>query len=220
MATHDSKLELYCHPLASYCWKVLIALYENDTPFEPRHVDLSDPEQHAALTKLSPFTKFPLLVDRARDRVISESTTIIEYLSLHYPGQVALVPLDREAAFEVRQRDRFFDLYVHESMQKIVADRLRPEAARDPHGVAQAREVIAKSYAVLERELGTQPWAAGATFSMADCAAAPALYYANRVAPLGDAHPRVAAYLGRLHARPSFARVFEEAQPYLPMFPG
>lgn len=213
-------LTLHYHPLASYCWKTLIALYENELEFERQIVDLSDRGQAAALTKLSPFTKFPVLEDRANDRVVTESTLIIEYLSRHYPGRVALLPADPDAAFEARRLDRFFDVYVHENMQKIVGDKIRPERKRDPFGVEHARSVLATAYDVLERELGSQLWAAGDTFSLADCSAAPALYYANRVAPFGSNHPRSAAYLERLHARPSFARVFEEAQPYMKMFPG
>jgi glutathione S-transferase len=213
-------LKLYYHPLASYCWKALIALHEIGIAFERQLVDLADPQQRAELTKLSPFTKFPALQDRGKNSVITEASVIIEYLARHYPGATQLVPLDADAAFEVRRRDRFFDLYVHEPMQKIVGDKIRPEGSRDPYGVEQARSVLATAYDVLERELGSQPWAAGTTFSMADCAAAPALYYANRVAPFGPAHPRVTAYLERLHERPSFARVFDDAQPYLAMFPG
>jgi glutathione S-transferase len=213
-------LELHYHPLASYCWKALIALYEHDVAFDKHFVDLSNPEQRAALAKIAPFMKFPVLEDRGRGRVVTEATMIIEYLALHAPGKTALVPADREAAFEVRRRDRFFDLYVHEAMQKIVGDRIRPDAKKDPQGVEQARAQLATAYGVLERELGPQPWAAGEAFTMADCAAAPALYYANRVLPLGAEHPRITAYLKQLHERPSFARVFEEAQPYLPMFPG
>jgi glutathione S-transferase len=160
------------------------------------------------------------LEDRARGCAIWESTSVIEYLALHHPGKSPLLPAAPEAAFEVRQKDRFFDLYVHESMQKIVGDKLRPADKRDPFGVEQARTVLATAYDYLERTLGPHQWAAGETFSMADCAAAPALYYANRVAPFGPSHPRTAAYLERLHARPSFARTFEEAQPYLHHFPG
>jgi glutathione S-transferase len=213
-------LKLYYHPLASYCWKTLIALYENATPFERHLVDLSNPEERAALTQLSPFTKFPTLQDRARGRVVPESTTIIEYLARHYPAPTRLVPDDADAAFEVRRLDRFFDLYVHEPMQKIVGDIIRPDGKRDAYGVDQARDTLRRAYEVLEHELGAQPWAAGSAFSMADCAAAPALYYANRVAPFAATQPRVTAYLKRLHERPSFAQVFTEAQPYLSMFPG
>lgn len=212
-------LTLHYHPLASYCWKALIALYENSVAFDGRIVDLSRPEQRAALAKISPFTKFPALVDTARENAIYESTVIIEYLARHYPGPGALVPPDPELAFEVRQRDRFLDIHVHDQMQKIVGDRIRPEGKRDPYGVEQARETLAIAYDVLERELSAGPWAFGATFTLADCAAAPALYYANRVAPFVATHPKLASYLERLHKRPSFARVFEEAQPYMQYFP-
>lgn len=213
-------IKLYYHPLASYCWKALIALYDNETPFEKQSVDLMDLREREAFARLSPFTKFPVLEDTVRGTRIAESTTIIEYLTLHYPANTPLIPADPHAAFQVRRLDRLFDLYVHEQMQKIVADINRPAGAKDPTGVAQARSILARAYDVLEAELGAEQWAAGATFSMADCAAAPALYYANRVAPLGAAHAKLTAYLDRLHRRPSFARVFEEAQPYLPMFPG
>jgi glutathione S-transferase len=212
-------LTLHYHPLASYCWKVLIALYENETAFEPHLVDLSDAAQRAALERLWPILKFPVLRDDARGRTIAESSVIIEYLALHHPGKVALVPADPERAFEVRRWDRFFDLYVHEPMQKIVGDKLRPEGHKDPHGVAEARARLATAYAMLDDHVLDKPWAAGADFSMADCAAAPALHYADRVQPLA-AHAHVKAYLERLHARSSFARVFEEAQPYMRMFPG
>ena len=213
-------LKLYYHPLASYCWKTLIALYENSTAFERHLVDLANPAEHAALTQLSPFTKFPTLQDHARVRVVTESTTIIEYLTRHYPGPTQLIPDAPDAAFEVRRLDRLFDLYVHEPMQKIVGDIIRPDGKRDAYGVDQARDTLRRAYDVLERELAERRWAAGSAFSMADCAAAPALYYANRVAPFAATQPRLAAYLKRLHERPAFARVFEEAQPYLPMFPG
>jgi glutathione S-transferase len=213
-------LTLYYHPLASYCWKALIALYENDIPFERTIVDLANPAQRAELIALWPFAKFPVLRDHARQRVIPESTTLIEYLSLHYPGPVTLVPSDPGAALEVRRLDRFLDTYIHDSMQRIVGDKLRPEDKHDPLGVEQARATLGLAYDVLERELQSKTWASGDVFTLADCAAAPALYYANRVAPFGDSHPNVTSYLRRLHERPSFARVFAEAQPYLPMFPG
>jgi glutathione S-transferase len=213
-------LKLYYHPLASFCWKALIALYENDTPFEPRTIDLGDPAQHAELAALWPFAKFPVLHDRRRQHVIPESTIIIEYLTRHYPGRVALVPADLDAALEVRRLDRLFDTYVHMPMQKIVGDKLRPADKHDPVGVEDARSTLQTAYALLDRELGSKTYATGDSFTLADCAAAPALYYANRVAPFGQAHPNLTAYLQRLHARPAFARVFAEAQPYLALFPG
>jgi glutathione S-transferase len=212
-------LTLHMHPLASYCWKVLIALYENDTPFEAHLVDLSDPQVVAAFRALWPTAKMPLLVDQARDRTVPETSIIIEYLQTAYPGPVRFIPDDPEAALRVRLLDRLFDNYVQESMQKIVGDRIRPAGAKDPHGVAHARSQLAMAYDLLEGQLAGRTWAAGEAFSLADCAAAPALFYADKVAPLGEAHPVVSAYLDRLLARPSFARVLQEAEPYFAMFP-
>jgi glutathione S-transferase len=214
---HVMQIKLHYHPLASYCWKVLIALYESDIGFERQIVDLSDPAQRAALLVISPFGKFPVL--EADTRIVLESTLIIEYLARHIPSAAPLLPADQEKAFDVRGRDRFFDLNVHEPMQKIVLDRIRPAGQQDPYGVAHAQSRLGTAYDVLESELGPQPWAAGADFTMADCAAAPALYYANRVRPFDATHPRLSAYLKRLHARPSFARVVGEAQPHLANFP-
>jgi glutathione S-transferase len=213
-------LSLYFHPLASYCWKALIALYENETPFTPLTVDLGDPEQRAAFYRLAPLGKFPVLADDTNGRIVPESTIIIEYLAARYPGRTALIPRDFDVALEARAMDRFFDQHVHEPMQKHVSDKLRPAAERDPHGVAQAHAQLEKGYAILEGSLAARTWAAGEDFSLADCAAAPALYYANLVHPLTDAHPTVKAYLARLQQRPSFARVLTEAQPYFSMFPG
>jgi glutathione S-transferase len=208
-------LVLYFHPLASFCHKVLVALYENGTPFEPHVVDLGDERSRAAFFEIAPMGKFPVIRDGGAP--IIESSTIIEYLTLRHPGPTALVPKDPALALEVRARDRFFDSYVHEPMQKIVVDTLRPSGQNDPFGVAEARRTIETAFDVLERELG-EPWAIGDAFSMADCAAAPALFYANVVAPFGD-RPRLAAYLRRLMERPSFARVLEEARPHFASFP-
>jgi glutathione S-transferase len=213
-------LSLYFHPLASYCWKVLIALYEGETPFEPRLVDLGNAEQREAFYKVAPLGKFPVLRDEAGGRLVYESTIIIEYLALHHAGRAALVPADGEAALEVRAQDRFFDQQIHEPMQKHVGDKLRPADKRDPHGVEQAHAQLEKAYGILEDTLAGRTWAAGETFSMADCAAAPALYYANLVHPIAARYERVTSYLKRLQARPSFARVIAEAQPYFSMFPG
>ncbi len=213
-------LTLHMHPLSSYCWKVLIALYENDTPFEARQLDnLGDPETAAAFRALWPTAKIPLLRDEARDRTVPETSVIIEYLQATYPGPVRFIPDEPDAALRVRLLDRLFDLYVHNQMQAIVGDRLRPADARDPYGVAHARAQLAMAYDLLETELAGRTWAAGEVFSLADCAAAPALFYANKLAPLTDAHPNVSAYLDRLLARPSFARVLQEAEPYFAMFP-
>jgi glutathione S-transferase len=212
-------LSLHFHPLASYCHKVLIALYENDTPFTSNMVDLSNETERAALLKLWPIGKFPVLADDARNQSVPESTVIIEYLDRHYPGRTKLIPADLDRAWQTRLRDRFYDLYVHEPMQKIVGDRLRPDGKKDPHGVEEARARLRTSYRMIDQEMATRTWAIGDTFSLADCAAAPALFYANEVMPFGESHANVAAYFGRLKARSSYARVLKEAEPYFAMFP-
>jgi glutathione S-transferase len=210
-------LILYAHPLSSYCWKALIALYENDTPFELREVDFGSEASVNEFRALWPLAKMPVLVDG--DRVIVESSTVIEYLALHHPGPSGLLPDDPAAALEVRKLDRIFDNYVMTPLQKIVGDRIRPEDGRDPYGVAEARRLLDTSYAWLESELAGRAWAAGGHFSLADCAASPSLHYADKVHPLRADHPALAAYLARLEERPSFARVLREAEPYRHMFP-
>ncbi|WFP77793.1 glutathione S-transferase family protein [Mesorhizobium sp. WSM4906] len=217
-------LTLHFHPLASFCWKPLIAFYENGTPFTPVIVDLGDEQSRAAFLKVSPTGKMPALRDDARDRTVLESTIVIEYLAVHYPGPVELIPADIDLAIKVRQADRFYDFYVQEPMQKIVGDRLRPKDKTDPFGVEQAREQLRNSYAIIEEEIRAKEmqgktWAVGETFSMADCAASPALFYANKVEPFGDKFPAVKRYHDRLLERPSFVRVIEEAQPYFKLFP-
>lgn len=216
----QSALTLYFHPLSSYCHKVLMALYENDTPFTPHIVDLSDPAASAALKEIWPIGKFPVLREEASGRTIPESSIIIEYLALHHPGRTELVPADPERARQTRMRDRFYDLYVSEPMSKAVTDRLRPPGKSDPHGVEQAKELLQTAYRMIEAEMSNKSWAMGETLSMADCAAAPALFYANKVRPLAPAFPNAAAYLARLTQRPSYARVLSEAAPYLALFPG
>jgi glutathione S-transferase len=212
-------LTLHFHPLSSFCMKVLIALYENDTPFEPHLVDLGDPTSSAAFKQLWPIAKMPVLRDDARDRTVPESSIIIEYLAQNYPGRIELVPADPDLARQTRLRDRFYDLYVQEPMQKIVGDRLRPAGAQDPFGVEQARALLQTAYGMIEQDMASRSWAMGDAFSMADCAAAPALFYANRVLPFEAGHLNAARYLGRLMERPSFARVVEEARPYFGLFP-
>jgi glutathione S-transferase len=217
-------LTLHFHPLSSFCWKALIALYENDTPFTANMVDLGNAAERDALLKLSPIGRFPVLEDTARREIVPESSIIIEYLDRHYPGRTRFIPAEPEAALQTRLRDRFLDLYIHLQMQKIVGDRLRPKGAKDPHGVEQARAQIRKSYDILERQLagGGQfaggAWAMGENFGLADCAAAPTLFYAGQLEPFGD-RSNLTAYLSRLKARPCFARVLKEAEPYFAMFP-
>lgn len=212
-------LTLYYHPLSSFCMKALMALYENDVPFTPHLVNLGDPTAHEKFVALWPIGKFPLLRDEARDRTIPESSILIEYLGQHYPGPVPLIPADAETALRVRASDRFIDLHIHLRVQAIVNEALRPEGDRDPHGVKDARRRLQAGLDVLDRDIAASTWAAGEAFSLADCAAAPALFYANEVAPFGDTHPNVAAYFERLLARPSFARALEEARPYFHLFP-
>ncbi|TGP25024.1 MULTISPECIES: glutathione S-transferase family protein [unclassified Mesorhizobium] len=212
-------LTLHFHPLASFCWKPLIAFYENDTPFTPVIVDLAEEQSRAAFLKVSPTGKMPALRDDARDRTVLESTIVVEYLAAHYPGPVELIPAAIDLAIEVRQADRFYDFYVQQPMQKIVADRLRPQGKTDPFGVEEARAQLRNSYAIIEKEMQGKIWAVGETFTMADCAASPALFYANKVEPLGDSFPAVKRYHDRLLERPAFARVIEEAQPYFKLFP-
>ena len=212
-------LTLHFHPLASFCWKALIALYENDTPFTPNSVDLSNPAERGALLKLSPIGKFPVLQDDARGEIVPESSIIIEHLDRHYPGRTKFIPEQAELAWQTRLRDRFYDLYVHLPMQKIMGDRLRPADARDPHGVEEARAQLRKSYSMIEQQMAAGGWAMGEAFSLADCAAAPPLFYGNRVVPFGDEHRHLRAYFARLKSRPSFARVMKEAEPYFNMGP-
>ncbi len=210
-------LELYFHPLSSFCQKVLVALYENATPFVGHIVDLTDPASKAALEKIWPVGKFPVLRDN--DRTIPESSVIVEYLGSHYPGKNRFIPEDPELAHETRLRDRFYDLYVNVPMQKIITDRLRPPGQSDAYGVEQARASLATALAIVDAEMAGKTWAVGETFSMADCAAAPALFYANMVMPLAGRYENAAAYLHRLMARPSYARALEEAKPYLSLVP-
>ena len=211
-------LKLYYNPLSSYCWKALIALYETGAPFEPVLVNLGDAQDRAKFLAVWPIGKFPVLRDEARDWTVPESSIIIEYLAQHYPGTSSLMPHDADAARQIRLRDRFFDLHIHNHMQKIVGDRIRPADKKDPLGVEQAREQIATALGLVEQELGDS-WIMGESFTMADCAAAPALYYGDKVMPLKNTYPKTLAYLERLKSRPSFARTLKEAEPYFAMFP-
>ena len=210
-------LTLYAHPLSSYCWKALIALYENDTPFAFRQLDWDNAEVGAEFAALWPLQKMPVLVDDGA--TVMETTVVIEHLDIHHPGPVRLVPEDPAAALEVRMLDRIFDNYVMTPMQAVVFNRLRPADSKDPYGVEQARALLEKSYAWLEQKLAGRIWAAGDDFSLADCAAAPSLHYADRVQPFDGRFPNLAAYVARLDARPSVARVHEEARPYAHMYP-
>jgi glutathione S-transferase len=212
-------LKLYFHPLSSFCWKVLIALYENGTPFEPHIVDLGNAAAAGEFKKLWPIGKFPVLRDEAMDRTVPESSIIIEYLDQHYPGETRFLPADPDLARQTRMRDRFFDLYLQLPMQKVVGDRLRPTEKRDGFGVEQAKAQLQTALGMVDGDMATKTWAMGDAFSMADCAAAPALHYANLVTPFTSTHKHAAAYLDRLMAHPSFARTLKEAEPYRHLFP-
>ena len=131
-----------------------------------------------------------------------------------------MIPDDADRALRVRSADRFYDLHVHIPMQKIVADMLRPADGHDHIGVAQAREQLQTALAIADRELAGECWAGGDEFSMADCSAAPPLFFINIMMPLAGEFPRVAGYLERMKARRSYARVLQEAEPYLAYFPG
>ncbi len=212
-------LTLHFHPLSSFCWKALIALYENDTPFTPRLVDLASETERAALRKLWPIGRFPVLRDEARDQTIPESSVIIEYLDRHYPGRISFLPDDADRAWQTRLRDRFYDLYVHLPIQKIVFDRLRADGKQDRHGVDEARAQLRISYDIIEAQMAAGGWAMGEAFGLADCAAFPALFYGNMAEPFGPDHKNLTAYFERLKARLSVQRVLKEAEPYFHMVP-
>jgi glutathione S-transferase len=211
-------LELHLHPLSSYCWKVLIALYETGTPFTAVTVNLGDPAERARHMKLSPFGKIPALRDATRGVEVFETSIIIEYLDRHYPGAARMIPEDADQALDVRLWDRIFDHQVMNAFQPIVNDRLRRADQRDPLSVEMARANLRHAYGVLEERLAGRTSAVGQAFSMADCAAAPSLFYAAVAEPL-DAFPATAAYRQRLLARPSVARAISEAKPFFGMFP-
>ncbi len=212
-------LTLHYHPFSSFCQKVLVALYEREVPFQGVVVNLPDPEQKAALERLWPMGKFPVLRDEARGVTVPESSLIVEYLDRAHPGPPPLVPAEPDRALEARLWDRFFDHYVELPLQKAVGDTFRPEGARDPHGVAEAHDLLERAYDLLESRLAEgASWAAGGAFTLADCGAAPALFYANMVRPFAG-RPHVEAYYARLRSRPSFARAVDEARSFRPFFP-
>jgi glutathione S-transferase len=209
-------LQLFGHPFSSYTWKVLIALWADGTPFEYRVIDPGNPENAEELKRHWPFGLFPLLLD---DGVaVIESSCIIEHLQAKHPGPNRWIP-DGEAGRRVRFLDRFFDQYVMSNMQVPVSDMLRPSENRDLFGVTRARERLLTAYDWLETNLGSGPWATGDEFTLADCAAAPSLFYADWVEPIGLSRPRLAAYRARLLSHPTVKRAVDEARPYRPYFP-
>ena len=208
-------LVLHAHPFSSYCQKVQIALYENDTPFTLKM--LGDADSFAELARLWPLRLMPVLTDG--DEVVREASIIVEHLMLRHPGPVRLIPEDPKVALQVRFLDRVFDNYVMGPMQRIVGDVLRGAGERDPKGVADAKARLDQSYEWLDGELKGRTWAAGEAFTLADCAAAPSLFYADWVHPIGEQFGTLRAYRARLLKRPSFARAVEEARPYRSFFP-
>lgn len=210
-------LVLHSHPLSSYCWKVLIALYESGVPFTAEMVNLGDPAARAAYAALWPTCKIPLLQDGAR--VVPETSVQIEYLNRHHPGARPLLPKDEAALLEARLWDRVSDFYVMTPMQRIVDDRMRPEAERDPRAVREAQGLLTTAYGMIEHNMAGKTWAAGDNFTIADCAAAPALFYAGIVFPFPENHKNLAAYFERLLQRASVKRVIAEARPFFQYFP-
>jgi glutathione S-transferase len=210
-------LKLYAHPFSSYCQKALIALYENGTRFEWKMLSPETPEIYAEFAELWPLRRFPVLVDGKR--VVTEASTIIEYLQLYHPGPVVLLPEDRKAALEVRNLDRFFDNYISTPLQAVVNDAMRAAHQHDPLGVAQHRALLDTAYGWLDGYLTGRTWAVGDAFSLADCSAAPSLFYADWTHPIDPRFTHIHAYRQRLLARPSFARAVDEARPYRALFP-
>lgn len=207
-------LELFSHPFSSYCQKALIAFYENDIPFTYRM--LEDEGVGAELARIWPLGRFPVL--RAGERVVPEATMIVEYLDVHHPGPTRFIPEDRDAAIPVRTMDRFFDNYIASPQQRIVFNALREETVRDAHGVTEAQAMLDKAYRWLDDYMAGREWAAG-DFSLADCAAAPQLFYADWTYAIPQEFTNVHAYRQRLIERPSFARAIDEGRPYRPYFP-
>ena len=208
-------LVFHAHPFSSYCQKALIALYENDTPFTLKM--LGDADSFAELARLWPLRLMPVLEDGSE--VVREASIIVEHLMLRHPGPVRLIPSYAKEALKVRFLDRVFDNYVMGPMQRIVGDFLRGAGERDPKGVADAKARLDQSYAWLDGELKGRTWAAGEEFTLADCAAAPSLFYADWVHPIAEKFGTLRTYRARLLKRPSFARAVEEARPFRSFFP-
>ena len=209
-------LQLFGHLFSSYTWKALIPLYANETPFEFRSVGPDQPENSEILKQHSPFGQFPLLLDG--DTAVFESTPIIDYLDAKYPGENRWIP-DGELGRRTRLLDRFFDLHVMTNMNVPVANALRPEDFRDPYGEQRARERLHVAYDWLEQNLGNGPWAIGDAFTLADCAAAPSLFYADWVEEIGANRPRLKAFRQRLLGHPAVSRCLEDARPFRAYFP-
>lgn len=209
-------LQFFGHPFSSYTQKALIALYADGTPFEYRELEIAEPmPNYTELRGYWPFGKFPLLLDE--DEPIVESTPIIEHLQAHHPGPNQWIP-EGQLGRRVRFLDRVFDIYVMTPMQRIVAEHFRPQGSEDPFGVEQARSTLNTAYDWIEGQIRDR-WAAGDTFTLADCAAAPSLFYADWVEPIGESRPKLSAYRARLLAHPAVARCVDEGRPHRHLFP-
>ena len=211
-------LILYYHPFSSYCHKAMMALYEKELAFEPFQIDLGDERSRQQFAAIWPYAKFPVLHDIKAGVTLPEATIIAEYVDGLSTAGPRLIPEKADEARGIRLYDRLLDNYLHTPLQKIVSDRLRPADARDPHGVAEARATLATTYKLLESRIAEDGWIAGPNFSLADCAAAPPLFYLARVAPLAG-HPRLMRYLKRVMERPSFRRCLDQARPFRHFFP-
>jgi glutathione S-transferase len=208
-------LTLYYHPLASFCWKVLIALYENAAAFDKRIIDLGKEKDRAELLAVWPMGKFPVIRDHTRNREFAETTIIIEYLDHFFAGKRPLIPENWEDALQARLWDRICDNYLQAPMQQIVGDHLRGAKG----DVSKERATLETAYGMIDRHMASRGWIAGEFFSIADCAAAPALFYTSTLQSFPGGFHNLRAYFDRLMERPSVKRVIEEAKPYFPMYP-
>lgn len=218
MTANEQTLTLYMHPLSSYCWKALIALHESKVAFRIEMIE-GRPADNEMLRRLWPIAKMPVLHDARRDQTVPEASIIIEYLQHHHPGPVRLLPQDPDSQLEVRLWDRFFDLYVHTPLQKLVNDRMRAAGQQDPIGAADARATLTVAYDMLEKRMASRDWVAAHSFTLADCAALPALFYSGAAQPFAQSHPHLTRYFERLLARASVRRVIDGAKPYFHLFP-
>jgi glutathione S-transferase len=210
-------LTLYGHPFSSYTQKVLIALYENATPFEFRCIGPETPEHVDEWLRRWPLQKFPMLLDG--ERQVVETPIVIEYLQIAHPGPVKLIPDDPMAALDVRFLDRVFDLHVMDAMQVAVAAKLGQVPMKSEDGLVLAKERLERAYAWLDSHLAGRTWAAGEAYTLADCAASPSLFYADWTHRIPEQYANLRAYRARLLARPSFARAVDEARYFRPNFP-
>jgi glutathione S-transferase len=207
----------YGHPFSSYTQKALIAFYENGIAFEYRVIAPDQPAHGEELAAIWPLAKFPVLVDGEAE--LLEASIIIEHLDVNHPGAGRLIPSAPAEALRARMLDRVFDNYVMTPMQAMVGNQLRPEGSRDPYGVDQARTALETIYGWLDGVMAERTWATGGAFSLADCAAAPSLFFADWAHPIEAQFGHLRAYRARLLARPSVARAVNEARPYRAFFP-